>query len=99
MLGVQFGTGVVHEKVAPEGVDVSVVFTDVPEQILLENGALTSGIGLIVTGSDVVGPAMATQLVLVPKTSMLPEVAPAAKSTNMKASVGFVWVIVAPVPV
>lgn len=85
-------------KEAPVGVETSVMLVDVPEQMDLVNGGLTLGRGLIVTAREEVGPG-SVQLELVPYTCIFPEVAFAAKFTMIKASVGLVWMIVAPVPV
>ncbi len=95
---VQVGRKEFQLKEAPGGVEEREKFVDVPEQIDLEKGGLTLGNGLIVIASDDVGPGL-IQLVFVPYTCIFPEVALAAKLTVTKASVGLIWVIVAPVPV
>ena len=67
MFGVQAGEGEIQSQKAPEGVDVSVILVQLPEQIFFVKGGLSDGAGLIVTGSELVGPGFA-QLVFVPYT-------------------------------
>jgi hypothetical protein len=81
MFGVHVGEGEIQSQKAPEGVDVSVMLVQLPEQIFFVKGGLSDGAGLIVIGRELVGPGFA-QLVFVPYTCMFPEVAFAAKSTK-----------------
>jgi hypothetical protein len=98
ILGVHAGGGLTQLKTPPTGVVANVRFTFDPEQIDFVKGGFVAGNGLMVIVSEDVGP-LPGQFPLVPYTSMLPEVALAAKLTLTKASVGLIWTIVAPVPV
>jgi hypothetical protein len=98
MLGVQDGGSEFQVNEAPGGVEEREILVRVPEQIDLVNGGFTAGKGLMVIASDEVGPGL-IQFVFVPYTWMLPDVALAEKFTEMKASVGLICVMVAPVPV
>ena len=94
----QVGAGELQLKVLPAGVELNVQLVDAPEQMVLVKGALAVGSGLIFTTREDVGP-FPWQLVFVPYTRMLPEVALVAKFTLMKLSDNNVWVMAAPVPV
>ena len=98
ILAEQPGGGVAQLKLAPGGVEVNVILVEVPEQIEFVKGGLSVGVGLMVTGNDEVGPGF-MQFAFVPNTVILPDVAVAAKFTVINASLGLIWVMIAPVPV
>jgi hypothetical protein len=95
---VQVGPGAFQLNVAPEGVDVRLIFSATPEHISYEEGGFMTGTGFMVIARLEVEPD-ATQLAFVPYTCKLPEVAVGLKLTVQNASPGFIWLMVAPVPV
>ena len=99
MFGVQVGAGLTQLKREPAGEEFNVILVVLPEHIDAASGGVTIGTGLMVIGKVEVGPWKVVQLKLVPYTSILPAVALAAKLTVIKASLGLIWVMVAPVPV
>ena len=52
----QFGAGEFQLKVAPAGVEVSVTFSDVPEQMSVVAGGFTDAVAMIVTVLEDSGP-------------------------------------------
>jgi len=65
ILALQDGGAEFQLNVAPGGVDARVILVDVPEQIDFVKGGSTTGLGLIETASEEVGPG-SVQLELVP---------------------------------
>jgi hypothetical protein len=92
--------GVVQEKLAPGGEDVSGKLKATPEQVPFPvRLVVRSGMGWMVTANVFVGLGLVLQFVFVPYTVISPEVAFAAKLTVTEGSDGVPWIIVAPVPV
>ena len=66
ILDVQVGAGLTQLKSEPAGVEFKVILVFDPEQILSDKGGLTIGTGLMVIGSEEVGPWKVVQLKFVP---------------------------------